>query len=441
MSISLKGCENINDVLEKLKHDYENNTNSENNILYACLLYHLNPDDKWKQGDAAVVINTIRNNGPYCEEIEEMLCLTCHLDRDNSIARNHIIRIFASGDNENKNKTAPIYSSFYKSRLREINLLPIISNYLFTDNKRQDKTGYLSEIILFRNIFDLAEILFYIPEWVTTLLFEIHENICLLPFVYSLFPNINHLELIEKPESKPLNNIDFLQKINTSKLESLTICSVLSLSSLLKCDLTSLTKITINGNCMKKSTNEINVKDCILPHLKTLELNECQVDTSCLDVSKLEKIISINSLDDLTFLANSDLSNLQMLNIEGTKVTDISALHEANLKSLKELNLDYTSVSDLSVLCGCKNLKLSTLSLIGTLVEDLTFIYHLDISVLKDFQLNKSKISAESIASLECLYHNNAPHNSILEVNAYSTPLSKQICRRCIQVGPLLFFI
>lgn len=438
MSISLKGCEDINDVLEKLKHDYENNTNSENNILYACLLYHLNPNDKWKQGDAAVMINTIRNNGPYCEEIEELLCLTCVLDRDNSIARNHIIRILASGDNENKNNMTPIYSSFYKSRLREINLLPIISNYLFTDNKRQYKTGHLSEIILFKNILSLAEILFYNPEWVTTLLFEIHENICLLPFVYSLFPNINHLELIEKPESKPLDNIDFLQKINTSKLESLTICSVLSLSSLLQCDLTSLKKITITGNHLSKSTNEIIVT---FPHLKTLELIDCQVDTSCLDVSKLEKIISRNSLGDLSFLANSDLSNLQMLNIEGTKVTDISALHEANLKSLKELNLDYTSVSDLSVLRDCKNLKLSTLSLNNTLVEDLTFIYHLDTSVLKVFQLNKSKINADSIASLECLYHNNAPHDSMLEVNAYSTPLSKQIYRHCIQVGPLLFFI
>jgi Leucine-rich repeat (LRR) protein len=87
----------------------------------------------------------------------------------------------------------------------------------------------------------------------------------------------------------------------------------------------------------------------------------------------LEKLTKLRELDltgtmvnDKSLKAVSSLQNLEILDLEATKITDAGMIHLKKLKNLKELTVNYTSIGDRGIKAAAKMPSLKILSAFAT---------------------------------------------------------------------------
>ena len=361
---------------------------AEGTWIYGGLLYGLNPDLLYKRDEAAWWLKRVKD--------EVMMKKVGSFDSDGLRARRHVVRTLLSGS-LSKNQDSVIYRSFFRSGLREVHLLPLISKYVI-EEKEEEKRD-MSEIgdkAHVSSLVNISSIILSSSSSFTSLYIDMkydNQFLCFLPLLFSLSPNIKILKLIGKSADRSSHvDLSLLQQTDTSKLETLCIitCTYNSLSPLSLCDLSSLHTLsfyyfpegyllgTLSGFAKYIMRGFIHyfpklgglhplngLSSDITRSLKKLELFDCH-------------------LKDLSPLSDCDLSSLEKLTLRYNRsLSSLSPLRGSDLSSLKNINLDHTNISDISPLCECKGLALEVFNLSHTSIEDLSLLSHLDLSRLK----------------------------------------------------------
>jgi len=424
-------------------------------LVYSGLLHGLNPDLKYKRDEAAWWVKRVKD--------EKLVKQVGSFDSDGSRGRRHVVRTLLSGS-LSKNQDLVIYRSFFRSGLREVHLLPLISKYLVEEKREKSERREVAnvtvkaEFLEVKSLLDISSIVFSpsSSSSFTSLTINMkydNQFLCFLPLLFSLLPNLKAL-FLDGCGYQPHIDFSFFQQVNTSKLEILVIsyCSFDSLSPLSLCDLSSLHSLRIESVPERDGLQPLNgLSSDITRSLKELkayrtDLKDLSPLSDC-DLSSLEELhLSFNvSLSDLSPLRGSDLSSLQSLNLWKNNISDLSPLSDcdlssleclrlahnrslsdlsplrgSDLSSLKSLNLDVSNISDLSPLCECKGLALEDLSLFGTPIEDLSPLSLLDLSRLREpIGLNSTEVS--DLSPLENISYDG------VEVNICDTPAKKRM--------------
>ena len=300
-------------------------------------------------------------------------------DTDGSRARRHVVRTLLSGS-LSKNQDSVLYRSFFRSGLREVHLLPLLSKYLVGTRSsvgRAKGFGYsvtslvsLTPILL-RDSLSVYKISINMTEEVAFL--------CFIPLLFSRFPNLKQLSLEGNGRKISLS---LLHQVDTSKLEELQICSCSyeSLSPLSLCDLSSLRSLCISrfpsSDC--EEDNPLNgLSSGITKRLTEL------------------KILNSNITNISSSLSQYDLSSLEILFLSYNRsLSDLSPLQRSDLSSLTRLDLYTTGMSNLYPLSECKGLALEDLCLSRSPIEDLSPLSLLDLSRLREpIELQRTKVS------------------------------------------------
>ena len=329
-------------------------------MVYGGLLYGLNPDLKYKRDEAAWWVKRV--------EEERLVEKVGSFDSDGSRARRHLTRLLLSGS-LSKNQDSVLYRSFFRSSMREVHLLPLISKYLIeegTKEKGEEKREGARHTV--SSLFHISSIAFSPSSSLTDLSIEMgcdNQFLCFLPLLFSLLPNLKNLTIYGQNDNKTTPDLSLLQQVDTSKLEYLLFhrCSFNSLSPLSLCDLSSLHTLVINDCCQVNGLHPLNgISSDITRSLKLLIVYGCD-------------------LKDLSPLSDCDLSsvaNLELLN--NLSLSDLSALRGSDLSSLEFLHIGLSNISDLSPLCECKGLAPEAFHLIESPIEDLSPLSLLDLS-------------------------------------------------------------
>ena len=367
-------------------------------MCYASILYGLNPNIQYMGDESAIWVREYQDD----ECLEEM----GSFDPDGSRSRRFFTRTLLSGS-LSKNQDSVLYQSFFRSGLREVHLLPLISKYLVEEKRENVKVDPSPSNITVFNLSDISQIAFSDTSSITHLTVLVtrdNQYMCFLPFLFSLLPNLKELRL-EGTESVEREKIDlsFLQQVDTSKLNRLDIfaCSFDSLSPLSLCDLSSLHTLFIF--LFRKGNGALNgLSSDITRSLKNLELSICNIE-------------------DLSPLSDCDISALETLDVSvNESLSSLSPLRGSDLSSLKHINISSTRISDLSPLCECKGLALEELNLYETHIEDLSPLSLLDLSRLKKpINLERSKVS--DLSPLENISYDG------VEVDISGTPAMKKM--------------
>ena len=349
-------------------------------VAYSGLLHGLNSDVKYKGDEAAWWVKRVRDL--------YLMKKVSSFDADGSRARRHVVRTLLSGS-LSKNQDSVLYRSFFRSGLREVHLLPLISKYLI-EEKREEReerekwtTRTLTSSVNITSLIDISSTIFCDCSPATLLNITMrydNQFLCFLPLLFSLIPNLSTLT-IQTNYIRERRNVDLslLQQVDTSRLEGLEVFgrSYESLSSLSLCDLSSLRKFKVHQFPKLQRLNPLNG---LSSHI-TSSLKELSFFSS--------------GLKDLSPLSHCDLSSLEILNLSDNRsLSDLSPLRGSDLSSLKQLLLFMTNISDLSPLCECKGLALEKMDVSETLIKDLSPLSLLDLSRLKEpVYLNDSHIS------------------------------------------------
>ena len=348
----------------------------EGKVSYIALLRGLNPELQYVGDEAAWWVKRVKDKW--------LLWKLRSFDSDGSPARRHLVRTLLSGSLF-KNQHSVLYRSFFRSGLREVHLLPLISKYLVEEMReekttwdRNDKPRRKTDIL---SLSDIASIDFSSSSSATSLRISMeydNQYVCLFPLFLPLFPNLHQLNFVGPRSSQTHLDLSFFQHV-TSKLSQLTLlgCSFDTLSPLSLCDLSSLHSLTIECFPHRDGLHPLKgLSSDITRSLNTLEVSQCH-------------------LEDLTPLSGCDLSSLTRLKVFGSSsLSDLSPLRGSDLSSLKYIDLRYSNISDLSPLSECRGLALESFHLSFTPIEDLSPLSLLDLSCLKEpIHLEKSHVA------------------------------------------------
>ena len=280
----------------------------------------------------------------------------------------------------NKNETSSLYHSFFNSTLREVQLLPIIADYLVKKKKDKDikyekgrETETDSNPSSTLNVTGLASICVYFlsndkeKEAVRHLVITNPLMLNFIDLFIPIFSSLSSLSLIPSINYRGSVHLDLscLARVDTSKLTSIRIKNmfVSSLSPLSHCDLSRLERLEIK-------TSKIDGQQGITS-LDGLTKN----NTSTL------RYLSISSSDlvDISSLKDCDLSSLEELNFNlCSSLSDISCFENMSLPSLKYFKATHTQISDTSVLSACKeNLSLSSVEVDQRPIDEFSHLSHI----------------------------------------------------------------
>ena len=426
-------------------------------LTYAGLLHGLNPDLQYKGDEAAWWVKRVKD--------EKLMEKVGSFDADGLRARRHLTRTLLSGS-LSKNQDSVLYRSFFRSGLREVHLLPLITKYLVEEKSIKEEWGvkgfslptWSASTQTLSALFDISSTVFSPSSAILGLFLNMEYHylfVVILPHLLSLLPNLTALELYGTLETEVHIDLSLFQQADTSKLETLNIygCSFDSLSPLSLCDLSSLHSLIIKKFPQRDGLHPLNgISSDITRSLKKLKVTFCNLkDISSLsdcDLSSLEDLnVGYNqSLTDISPLRGSNLSSLKSLSLRSTNISDLSPLSDCDLSSLESINLstnqalsslsplrgsdlsslknlDFsgTNISDLSPLCECsKGLILNELNLRDTPFEDLSLLSLFDLSRLEGpIRLRSTKVS--DLSPLENISYDG------VEVNIYDTPAMKKM--------------
>lgn len=224
---------------------------------------------------------------------------------DRNRCRRYLVRSLLSGS-LNKNHNSPLYRSFFLSGMREVNLFPIVANYVvggkdwcpepkrlnYTPSPTSPYDAYI------QTIGGVCDIIFADSPKLSSL------------FV-SKFPH-PFSKYLSSDLCPPISKLSLSFKCDLSAFRGSNICSSLTILEILKCKSTRFTLSPLSA--------------CSFPCLEVLNVRDCT---------------HLTSLDGLT---NNNTNSLKKLTVyRCNKLNDISALSECELPSLSVLNLSYVS--------------------------------------------------------------------------------------------------
>ena len=373
---------------------------SDSTMTYATFLSGLNPDLIYKGDEAALWCNQTKL-------YDHSWLTVSYFDPSRSRVRRHLTRLLLSGS-LSKNQDSVLYRSFFRSNLREVHLLPLISKYLKKELRVGRDCAYVRVDLSITSLFDIASVVSRDVSSVISLkLFLESDNqfLCFLPLLFSHLLNLKDVSFRSCGDGTPKLDLSFLHHVDTSKLNSLELSSCIfdSLSPLSLCDLSSLHTLTISWFPEVDGLHPLNgLSSDITRSLKYI-------------------FVSDSHLEDLSPLSDCDLSSLEELTFShNTSLSDLSALRGSDLSSLTSFRCDSTNISDLSPLCECKGLALEELLLSGTLVADLSPLSLLDLSHLK-WPVALQFTNVSDLSPLENISYDG------VEVNISGTPAGEKM--------------
>jgi len=145
-----------------------------------------------------------------------------------------------------------------------------------------------------------------------------------------------------------------------------------------------------------------NIENLKLPNLEILNLNDNKIS----DLSPLERVdfkklkilkLFINKISDVSIFGKVDFKELEILVLRYNKISEISILEKFNFEKLEYLDLGTNEISDITILekVDFKNLK--KLNLSNNKISDITILEKVDFKNLKKLDLSYNKISDISI--------------------------------------------
>ena len=333
------------------------------------------------------------------------------IDPSGSRALRHFQRTLFSGS-LSKNKDSALYRSFFRSSMREVHLLPLISKYLKIENIPVPPPIHpLSSLYSLRR---LPCYIFQDTSSKSNLYIALSFNnqfLCFLHLLFSHLPSLTSLSFGSHMESVDrFSEIDlsYFEQVDVSKLKSLSFgnLKIKSLSPLSLCDFSSLEKLELG--CANQQISELHslegLSDRNTPNLRS-------VDIRCRD------------LVDIYDLIQCDLTLLNEIRFSGcTSLSDLSPLSDCLLPSLKSFFLHDTNVSDISPLADIEGFSPERLCLTKSPIEDISPLQRIDLSELTlAIYLNETRIT--DISPLE-----NIPFNTVVEITR--TPASDEMEKR-----------
>ena len=308
-------------------------------VMRKALIYGLSPNLEYKRDEFALGII----NRKTANDLAFPQSVRCR-----SEATRGLVRTLLSGS-LSKNRESALYRSFFCSSMRETRLLPLISNYIVPKMRAEPSRYSRHEISL--TLIEICNVFFTCGT-------QVGLQLCIyggaegtfispfLPVLLSFVPSLIELEVYGDDRygkddygliTLPTIDLSILLEVDTSKVARLALheCSILSLSPLSLCDLSSLDTleigrdIPINGLISLEGLTRSNMKSLISLRLSCPDLIDISALSDC-DLSSLESLYfdDCSSLSDISPLRGLDLSSLEYLSLSGTRVTDLSPLCE-----------------------------------------------------------------------------------------------------------------
>ena len=357
-------------------------------IVYAAMLYGLNPTLKHKGDEASLWLHHASDVDDEKQTMRKQVKNKTDLtfSSSGSRARRFLTRLLLSGS-LSKNQDSVLYQSFFRSGLREVHLLPLISKYLVEDRLHPIESHHGSDKLV-SSLVHISDIVLSDCSSIVSLSLIIHTDdqfLCFLPLILSHLPNLYELNISSKTTTTPPKiNLSILHEVDTSNISSLNItcCLYDSLSPL--SDIPSLETLSISRFPKHVRFHPLLGLPLSISHsLKHLYISYCE-------------------LQDISPLSEYDLSSLETLDLKCVSpLSDLSPLRGSDLSSLLYLSIEDSNISDLSPLSECKGFAPESLSLVSNLIEDLSPLSLLDLSRLTTpIKLCKTKVSDLSSLSL-----------------------------------------
>ena len=306
-------------------------------------------------------------------------------------ASRFLTRTLLSGSLE-RNSGSALHRTFFSSKMREVQLIPLIGQYLVEDitqinplvvvgsedeekeeNLEQPKREPGNDVII-SALVRISLLLFTDCSSINSLIVYLerdNEYSSFLPMLSKkLKPSFSPSSLRFGKNGyyqNPIIDLSFLPLWDTQNLSTISIvwCSVVSLAPLSSCSFPSLTELHL-GRDPRHFISKLATLDGLNMH-NTAELRVLHV--CCSD------------LVDISALSGCSLSNLVCLFIgSASHPLDLSHLANCDFSSLETLSLDSSNVSDLSPLCEWRNFAPKSLSFCGCPVSDFSAFIRLDLS-------------------------------------------------------------
>ena len=344
---------------------------------------------------------------------------------DNNAVRSFIVQTLLCGSLK-KNRTSPLYGSFFYSGLGEVQLLPIIADYVVGEKKKKKEeeesdgeieaiSSHFKHVVLTehddQNIFSLLFDLFLFLTNNTSsdrdCYYKYSKSNIVGPInlLLSLKKKVTLVGSLELYDAETTIDLSFLSSCDTSQLTKIECCgSVLSISPLSKCDLSQLIHLRLEANTSTGIlTNLVGLTRRNTASLRTLT------------------VIS-DDLTDISALKDCDLSCLVELNFRTCySLSDISCLENGSFPSLKKFVLTNTNVYDISVLSTFKDFLPAFLIFRNCPIEDVSPLSQIT------FNYYRSQIDLEgtNVCDLSCLEGVSNMSVGSVTVQILSTPLRK----------------
>ena len=333
-------------------------------ISHAALTYGVNPNLEYKEDEASVMVSRL--------EPQDMTSKLGSFYGNTSRFRRCLSRTLLLGSLY-QNQQTPLYRCFFRSSIRETQLLPLIINYLPEESKlgaTGNETDFQSELFVY-SLFDLSRFIFnqtHIVKNISLFIRSDNHFISFLPVLLSRLPDLKWLEIRGEGQPPKLDLSCFSNNIDTSRLESLVIrnCSIDTLSPLSLCDFSSLLSLRFgNSGTLVRSLSSL----------------------TGLSIERMPKLQELDfytpTLIDISSLSHMDLSSLKILNFYYCSLSDLSPLRGLDLSSLEKLHVVSTNVADLSPLVECKGFIPQSLVFSHSLIEDISPLSLLNLSNIR----------------------------------------------------------
>ena len=398
-------------------------------LVAAALTYSGEHHLLYRRLEAASVLQSIRNSFFYgytpASSYFEGVCTS-------DVAVRKFLAITLLCGSLTRNRGSALFRSFFRSRMREVQLLPIVAKYVpLTTNDTADPVEGEEEPIhndeeerepvvacgareSLESLLDLARLLLLDTTQLQCLSVYLARDRHFVDLLSPLLLNSPSLERLQiqryTGNISPTVSLGCFKNLEGCGIKSLIItgCILPSLSPLLQCTLGSLEELRVGDD------------QFVVGGLKNLK------GLTSRNTKSLKKLyIRCADLEDISVLADCNLSSLQELSLFNCALSDISPLRSCDLSSLVIVNLSYSQVSDLSPLCECPGFKPTSLSFISCPVKRVSPFTLVNLSFLQTpISLRGSRVKFSHLSSLEKI----SSRGVVVDVT--NTPASKKMTKR-----------
>lgn len=295
-------------------------------------------------------------------------------DPDGRRLRSHTFSDLLYGDLE-VNRNTPIYRSFFKTPLREVNVFHLVGEYLnpFPEGEEAKK----------RDRDQIIE-------------FSLSGMSCGTPIYKAVFLESFSSSIISiNGEEDPSRNI-FLPLLPLNDMNTLVFACERSTDLSCLAEVPCLfEEVYLEGNLLSDASHLgtlslVNLRELIIFETRIRDLSFL----STLDMRSLEVVkVEFSPLDSISFLSSLPKgARLKALSFQSTNVKDLSPLRDIDLSELEELTLTFTAVSDLSPLEGLNTSNLKYLRLMESEVSDVTSFSSMNLNSLIELDLSCTRV-------------------------------------------------